>query len=675
MKVVHGDCVEVMRGMEACSVDAVVCDPPYGLEFMGREWDRLGLWDKRDGSESTPGQFTGDSPNRKPHGVGYSGLNKRGVPSRYVAGAEAQQWHLAWTREAYRVLKPGGHLLAFGGTRTYHRLACAIEDAGFEIRDSIMHVGQQYVGSPFWAFGSGFPKGLTAVNQMVKLVICQSRESARVAVQSSRPIRVALPEGKGDIVAALALILPGGAPALLTETGKGVGLCALTDTLLSELETHTDLSTTLSLSDNLDELSKEASKFITETEFETIIDPKIYNWLTGLRISGTTTPASAILQNGVLWSAAIADGDSSAESASLKPTLIVTVLGSATWNPVVRFRGHNVALKPAHEPIVLARKPLDGTVAANVLKWGTGGINVDGCRISTGDNLDGGAYAKDGSDRHDGTDNWRYKRDGGAGEYEQPSGRWPPNLVFSHHPDCRQVGVKKVRGGNDPRRADGSKSGHNFHGHDNPVRHDRRPCGHTGHSSPDGTETVPDMECHPDCPVRELGEQSGELHARGNVNPTRRNSGSWFGAQGESGTTDGGDTGTAARFFPCFKYQAKASTSERNLGLDERERNDHPTVKPVDLMRWLVRLVTPPGGTVLDPFLGSGTTAMACVLEGVECVGIERDEGYIEKARKRVAWAERHVRKYGRPPIDMGTVESAAREKDEDPRQGSLFGD
>ena len=115
--ILHGDCVEVMAGMDDASIDAICCDPPYMLRFMGRKWDDGG----------TPQQ--------------------------------QQEAHLAWTREAYRVLKPGGHMLAFGGTRTYHRLACAVEDAGFEIRDSIMHVGVEYHGSPFWAMGSGFPKG------------------------------------------------------------------------------------------------------------------------------------------------------------------------------------------------------------------------------------------------------------------------------------------------------------------------------------------------------------------------------------------------------------------------------------------------------------------------------------------------------------------------------------
>ena len=141
--ILHGDCVEVMRCMEECSVDAVVCDPPYGLEFMGREWDKL--WATRDKSEDLSGKSS--SPF----------LAAR--VDKYLAGKQAEEWHLAWTTEAFRVLKPGGHLLAFGGTRTYHRLTCAIEDAGFEIRDSIMHVGVEYHGSPFWAMGSGFPKG------------------------------------------------------------------------------------------------------------------------------------------------------------------------------------------------------------------------------------------------------------------------------------------------------------------------------------------------------------------------------------------------------------------------------------------------------------------------------------------------------------------------------------
>jgi DNA modification methylase len=378
--ILEGDSVEVMRGMEENSADALVCDPPYGLSFMGKEFDKLGE-------------------------------------------SKAQQlWHEAWAREAFRVLKPGGHMLAFGGTRTYHRLVCAVEDAGFEIRDTVQ-----------WIYGSGFNKAG-----------------------------------------------PNGFKKKVAEIG-----------------------------------GTEAAEY---------------------------------------WS------------------------------------GFSTQLKPAHEPIVLARKPLsESSVARNVLEWGTGGINVDGSRVGTSENLNGGAYAKNGKERHDGAENWRYKRDGGAGEYEQPAGRFPANLLLSHASGC---------GG----------------------------------------------ECVEGCPVRIMDEQSGQSKSTGG----RR--GGKLGGNGKYGAFENmqranagglGDSGGASRFFqtfssaePGFLYQAKASRAERQAGVDN---NPHPTVKPLMLMRYLVKLITPPGGTVLDPFAGSGSTGCAAVLEGFSFVGIEQSPEYAEIARRRIA--------------------------------------
>jgi hypothetical protein len=187
------------------------------------------------------------------------------------------------------------------------------------------------------------------------------------------------------------------------------------------------------------------------------------------------------------------------------------------------------------------------------------------------------------------------------------------------------------------------------------------------------------------CPVKEMGEQSGErTSGSGEIKASagkKVNSG-WAGTGGmhragrvNVGIRDFGDNGSASRFFPCFKYEPKSSTAERGLGL-ESDRNKHPTVKPLDLMRWLVRLVTPSKGIVLDPFLGSGTTAMAAILEGKDWIGIEREAEYVEIAKARIAWAEEHVRRFGLPPLDMGTME-AVKEREEaddgDADQTTLF--
>jgi site-specific DNA-methyltransferase (adenine-specific) len=248
----------------------------------------------------------------------------------------------------------------------------------------------------------------------------------------------------------------------------------------------------------------------------------------------------------------------------------------------------------------MARKPLVGTVAANVLEHGTGAVNVDGCRIATDDDLNGGAYS---DERRASESEW--VKNGGTihsstGEaFVQPSGRWPANVLLD------------------------------------------------------------------DDAAALLDEQTGELVS--GANPTRRGSDKFrdaygdFKGQEECVPARGVDRGGASRFF----YVAKASTRERNAGLDgfaEREspkqggapigratsiekrggnitaRNVHPTVKPIELMRWLVRLVTPAGGLVLDPFTGSGTTGCACVLEGFEFVGVEREPEYAAIAEARIAY-------------------------------------
>lgn len=278
-----------------------------------------------------------------------------------------------------------------------------------------------------------------------------------------------------------------------------------------------------------------------------------------------------------------------------------------------QWQGWGTALKPAHEPIVVARKPLSGTIAANVLAHGTGGLNVDACRVAT-----------DWSDR---PESW--KRSGhsakpdackiaappGNGITCHDAGRWPPNVVLTHAPEC--------------------------------------------------TETA----CVDGCPVLEMGEQSGTLHARGNTTAKTHDMHPLSFLSGCSHSYERGnpgDTGTAARFFPCFRYEAKVSTAEREAGCESFERackvgntdattslggrlsgtvtprhNNHPTVKPITLMRWLVRLVTPPGGTVLDPFAGSGSTGCAAVLEGFGFIGIDLVEHHCEIARARIAHHEK----------------------------------
>jgi DNA modification methylase len=486
--VIHGDCVRLMGvWMPPNSIDAIVTDPPYGLEFMGREWDRLGDVGKTSHAgprERGDGDFAGfrvaynGSSNVRCRNCGKwkwghtegdgGGGGKRcecadpDFPSNRPRQAQAmQRWHERWAIEAYRVLKPGGHVLAFGGTRTYHRLACALEDAGFEIRDCLS-----------WLYGSGFPK--------------------------SHDISKAIDREAG---------------AVREVTGQR--------------DTFTGMD-------------------------------KTKNWkCSSPRIMDVTAPATETAQQ---------------------------------WD------GWGTALKPAWEPIILARKPImRNTVAQNVQAFGTGALNIDACRIghSSADDLAVSLGKNPG--RVDTVTSDVY----GAGRPQQSVntlGRWPANLVL------------------DPEAA-------------------------AMLDAQSGVSTSPN-----------------KVTRGGNRNQA-------FGMSRQDGVDCYGDTGGVSRFF----YVAKASREDRNAGLagmaerkphaDEPNgrawdipgshstprANHHPTVKPVDLMRWLIRLVTPPGGIVLDPFNGSGSTGCAAAAEGVAYIGLELDAEYCEISRRRIAWWEREA--------------------------------
>jgi site-specific DNA-methyltransferase (adenine-specific) len=396
----HGDCLEVMATMADNSVDAIVTDPPYGLSFMGKNWDH-------------------------------------GVPGE------------AFWREALRVAKPGAHLLAFGGTRTFHRLAVAIEDAGWEIRDTIgmPHESGDRGDCPWllaWVYGSGFPKSLD-----VSKAIDKAAGAEREVV------------GKKDN--------KGRAPGNIACIGLNV-------------------------------------------------DPE------GDPITAPATPEAQ------QWS------------------------------------GWGTALKPAWEPVIMARKPLEGTVAANVLEYGTGAINVDGCRVRIQESLPSYTVgpkqgAGQGLNPRFTRRNQQARADSGDNPRYDPSGRWPANLIH------------------------------------------------------DGSDEVVGL-----FPVTTSGDRK----------PTNNNNGNgWKNSCQQTLNKFAGDSGSAARFFYC----AKASKADRGEG------NTHPTVKPTDLMRYLCRLVTPPGGIVLDPFMGSGSTGKAAILEGFQFIGIEREAEYLAIAEARISHA------------------------------------
>lgn len=432
----HGDCIEVMRTLPDASVDAVVTDPPYALEFMGRGWDKY-----------TPLEF--------------------------------ELWVSQWAAECLRVLKPGGHMLAFGGSRTWHRLAAGIEDAGFDIRDSIA-----------WLYGSGFPKSLD-----VSKAIDKAAGAERDVVGTGKRSRNVAHEGWDR--------------PWMREQMEAIGGSGMAEYPL-------------------------------------------------------TAPAT----------------DEARE-----------------------WEGWGTALKPAFEPIVVGRKPLIGTVAKNVLEHGTGALNIDATRTVTSDQWAGIRRTALGMMNDDG---WQ--------PTEQPieqhdGGRWPTNVLL----DESQAAELDAQSGYS---RDGVAVNRN--------RAETRTVNVAG------------------APSRVLPEDQGYGGGGGASRffPTFRDGE----ASADKRYTTEGATNFAATpgarreathksgMFPTFHYEAKAPSSER----PDVDGVMHPTVKPLDLMRWLVRLVTPPNGTILEPFAGSGTTLEAALIEGFNVIGIEREADYLPLIKARI---------------------------------------
>lgn len=435
-----GNCLDVLPTLEAGSIDACVTDPPYHLT-TGKN------------GGSGPASVNLDSPyGRARVGTGFMGMT--------WDGGDIANTPEVW-EQCLRVAKPGAFLLAFGGTRTFHRMACAIEDAGWELRDCIM-----------WVYGSGFPKSLDVSKAIDK---------------------------------------EAGAERLVVGTKLGQPGYSLTD--------------------------GEAGGVAMEGN----VDGSLRNGAAECSITAPSTDAAK------------------------------------------QWQGWGTALKPAWEPIIVARKSLIGTVAENVLKHGTGAMNIDGCRIetdSTDPNHRNPLSNRSGEKSIFGI--------GGTGHLG--TGRWPANVIH------------------------------------------------------DGSEEV--LAGFPD------------THAPGSNG--RRKNGSMFDVGEELQHASYTDAGSVARFFYC----AKTSRADRNEGCesfdakplnwssgdqspgtfqsegtDKTSPNNHPTVKPTALMRYLVRLVTAPGGTVLDPFMGSGSTGKACTYEGFNFIGIEREADYARIAEARIAFA------------------------------------
>lgn len=707
VQVFAGDCLDVLRAMPDASIDAVVTDPPYGLAEHKPTTIATALT-----------AWTSGDREHVPDGKGFMGRAWDGfVPPPAV-----------WD-ECLRVLKPGGHLLCFAGTRTFDLMTISVRLAGFEIRDSIGHASLMA-----WVQGAGFPKSLdvskaidkarddradilritgwlaeqrdrtgwtnrrideafgfsgmaghwtaaphlkiaqvpqwdqwcklrellgfgddmdaevrrlngrkgtpgnertdrvvslpganavyqptqrvehagtpvldaarqwsgwgTALKPAVEPVIvavkpqdatgtlaeigshlarleaeCSSLARRTAATSSSAPTPHDEPAARTASAPASAATPPGDEQAQPTATGAEDGSSATTATSWSASAVSTCSNTVTSWKACWDELCALTSTSTTSTTTEPTTDLRtLLSCLS--RLTAESMAASLSPHGGPSSLASAADSLFGAVLLNSRATLALSATEPATGSMPTSHQGGAApgGSRPAWEPIIVARKPLSGTVAANVLAHGTGALNIDACRVAHGDDLS----------RYERSATSGFKQGGVYGDGDpvlapaSPAGRWPTNVVLSHAPGC----------------GDGCVDG---------------------------------------CPVAELDAQSG-VTTSGSRKAGEYGLMGYMGADAAPMPAVAGDSGGASRFFPVFRWEPKTPTSER----PQVNGVSHPTVKPVNLMRWLVRLVTPPGGLVLDPFAGTGTTGQAARAEGMRAVLVERDPDHLPLIRARL---------------------------------------
>ena len=486
MNIIHGDCLEELKKLEDDSVDAVVCDPPYGLSNTKPQQvaDVLKAW------------VTGDTEAAPTTKGGFMNASWDSfVPPPAV-------WE-----ECMRVLKPGGHMAVFAGARTQDLMGLSIRLAGFEIRDTLG-----------WIYGSGMPKSLD-VSKAIDRSNGENRNRQLEFTEWMRSTGIT-------------------ATQINEATGTNMGNHYLTAASQPAIATA-------DLFDKLRPLLPEVPEHIERLVAErTGIEWTDYvkREVVCKHQSGLHTGPSGVGGHGEGGEVTTSHSDAAKQ-----------------WD------GWGTALKPAIEPIILARKPLDGTVAGNVLSHGVGGLNIDACRVPTDEIRVQGSQASTGATPFGGA------REGGK-VYDK--GRFPANVLLDEHA------------------------------------------------------------------AKEMDEQSGVLKDRGNKSESK----STYSGEGATAFPTGADFpfshdngGGASRFFPVFKYQAKAPKKERPvIEREDGTKIQHPTVKPLTLLEWLVELITPPGGTVLDPFAGSGTTLQAALNKGFQPIGIEQDADYIKLIEKRL---------------------------------------
>lgn len=543
-RIVCADSMEALDKMLESSIHAVVCDPPYELNFMNKEWDKTGI------------------------------------------AFNPEFW-----KKVLRVLKPGGYLLAFGGTQTYHRMVVAIEDAGFRICPMLG-----------WVYGQGFPKASDVRRMIDKRPKIYSRliEFAQELKKCRELRHMSLSEADE--------LVTGGSTMYSFLEGR---ILKGEFVVYPPSKKHYD----------------KIVKVFGITGFDDIV-------INNLESTGEETGNFGYQKDGIRW-------------IKKREVLVSTTEEAMYWDG---WKYSISPLKPALEPICMAQKPYEGKPLDSILKHEVGAVNIRECLVQYQSDVDKASATPQGKCTSKEKSDIGAKPDAGRGlervEFERPEqvDRYPSNFLLVHHPDCKRVGVKKV-----PNKS-GSVSGNepSFTGDENTTCYgEYERVAFQKHGDPDGMETVEEWECEDGCPVKVLGEQSGYSVTKRIDKPSDCGGNTWGGTfQTNRGARGHTDDGTAVRFFPQFDYEleehdpfcycAKASGKERNAGLTIR--NNHPTVKPLKLLRWMIRLVTRPGQIILDPFAGSGSTGCAAMLEGRNYIGIEKEDEYIEMAKSRIKY-------------------------------------
>lgn len=512
-QVLLGDCLEVLRQIPDETFHSIVMDPPYGLGDAPTVEEIIAYLQ---GADLKTGDFMGKDWD---------------IPSVLV-----------W-RELFRVLKPGGHVLSFGGTRTWDLISLGARAAGFQKRDTF---AEEFPGLQ-WVQSQGMPKSTNISKQIDK------KKGAKRKVVGTYQFPPDHPRPNKD-------------------------------------------------------MAKWAARQDEAAERRNALSNKS---LGGERL--VTAPATEEAQQ---------------------------------WD------GYGTGLKPCWEPILVLRKPLEKklTLADQIMKTGTGGLNIDACRVKHASKADFEAHkagveaikARGGSMQN----SWKNSSDLANANEVTTAGRWPSNVVIVHTPACALVGLKRFKGSGTSKTFHEGYEGESATGF---VRGHSHPGNQ--HGDEDGLETSEHWECVPGCPAAVLDQQSGNrrstLAGRADPEASHNHPGHdtttesmWFGKDRTFLGRVYADEGGASRFYPQFDgtpffYTGKATTKETTL--DGELKNDHPTKKPVRLMQWLIRLVTPKGGHVLDPYCGSGSTLHAAIEEDCVFTGIEKDPNFHAISMKRVA--------------------------------------